>query len=85
MLTPPIMSALHARNVVKFFATLNNLSFAGLSAKTTRFTDLARGQAVYVTVKGIQPEQDWTPVKTVLKGTNVRLNLPLILAPRLGI
>jgi len=41
-------------------------TFASISAKTISFEDLARGSAVFVTVKGISPKDgDWTPVHAI--------------------
>jgi hypothetical protein len=61
------MTPNEAKAVVRNFLTANNLPFVKLSARTVGFTDLARGECLFVTVHGWKPNPLWNDLKALAK------------------
>lgn len=81
----PAMTALQAKANVIHMAVLQSLTYSKITARTVDFADLARQSAVVVSVRGIKGTDDWSSIKNAIKGTNVRINLPLVLMPASGL
>jgi len=61
------MTPQHAKKIVRDWLTTKGLPYAKLTAHTVDFTDLARDQAIFVKVKGWQPNSLWNDLKSVAK------------------
>jgi hypothetical protein len=70
------MTPLQAKKIAEQALILHGWSFTKLTAKTVSFSDLARGQAIFVTVKGLRDvnpdshldkQTRWAAVKAIAK------------------
>ncbi len=61
------MNPIIAKRILTIFLKTNHLPYIRLTAEAVDFSDLARGEAVFVTIHGWQPSPRWQEVADFAK------------------
>ena len=61
------MSATQAKRIIENELISRKLAYTKLTARTIGFSDLARGNKLFVKIHGWQPNPQWDELKTVAR------------------
>ncbi|GIU69842.1 MAG: hypothetical protein KatS3mg002_1078 [Candidatus Woesearchaeota archaeon] len=64
------MDTKQAKKLLKDYLDTHHIPYTSLTAKTVNFTDLARGESVFVTIHGFTPNPIANEIRSFAKDNN---------------